>query len=346
MGMGRGKDGTAEARQRTLAESVAETGGSRMLSLNLDLNYFDHIKVKRLVVRLGNWAEVVPIKLWAQAGTYWPESGTLPITDVELEELCGWKGARGECIAALVELKFLVKSDKGWVINDWFDHEGHLSALKKRSQIANKTRWDRYRLQHCKDKVKPKDSNKDSLIKNKESLRNPLAVPCRAVPYKAIKEKETDRGVGATASPPPPPIIPIPDVLLDLPEYAKDKRLCAGLPAATMAWEKAYPGVSVNREIRKAYAWEMADPRRRKVLRLKFLQAWMARSQDNPKYLKEDTHGAPHDSPSVPDLKALARKARLEREAARVREQAAAGTVPDGVRDSDDVPYDGLDGAR
>lgn len=320
-----------------------------MPSLNLDLNYFDHIKVKRLVVRLGNWAEVVPIKLWVEAGKYWPESGVLPITDVELEELCGWKGARGECIAALVELKFLVKVDQGWVINDWLDHEGHLSALKQRSQIANKTRWDMYRLkQNNNAKVNLKDSNKDSLNINKESLRSsvrsPLAVPAvPAVP--AVHKNTRKRGVEVQPAGPTTPthLIPIPNVIRDLPEYVKDVKLCWGLPAATLAWEKAYPGVNISAEIRRAYAWEMADPRRRKILRLKFLQAWMARSQDRPK--SEVSNAGTHDSQSPVSFKALAREARLDREAQRVRTETTPGPVSDSLRDPADIPPQGRGGS-
>lgn len=45
-------------------------------------------------------------------------------------------------------------------------------------------------------------------------------------------------------------------------------------------WRKAYPGVDIPREIRKAHAWELSNPEKRKVNRVRFLNSWLARQQD------------------------------------------------------------------
>jgi hypothetical protein len=53
------------------------------------------------------------------------------------------------------------------------------------------------------------------------------------------------------------------------------------IPAATLkAWEKAYPGVDVNREAAKAFAWCLANPRKAPKKNYdRFLNAWLSRAK-------------------------------------------------------------------
>jgi hypothetical protein len=76
-----------------------------------------------------------------------------------------------------------------------------------------------------------------------------------------------------------PPTSP-PSELAELPFYAADKRLCSRWREVYPAWQKAYPAVDIIAEVRKAYAWETANPKRKKTDRCKFLNSWLARTQD------------------------------------------------------------------
>lgn len=77
----------------------------------------------------------------------------------------------------------------------------------------------------------------------------------------------------------------VPSELAGLELYEADKRLCMNLGGLLPTWEQAYPGVDIRAEIRKAHAWEMANPMKRKTPRgrSRFLNSWMARQQDRPK---------------------------------------------------------------
>ncbi len=127
-----------------------------MASLNLDLNYFDHVKTLRLAGRLGPGSEVIPIKLWTYAGKHHPEDGKLALLEAELEHICAWWGKKGEMVPALLEIGFLEKYDDFFQIHDWLDHSGHLAAFKKRAKNAAKKRWS-----HT-----PQSSNATSIAKS------------------------------------------------------------------------------------------------------------------------------------------------------------------------------------
>jgi hypothetical protein len=74
--------------------------------------------------------------------------------------------------------------------------------------------------------------------------------------------------------------VSVPEALKDLPEYAADKKLCKAWDKQLVIWETAFPGTDIIAEVRKAYAWEMADPKRKKTLHVKFLTNWLSRAQD------------------------------------------------------------------
>lgn len=72
----------------------------------------------------------------------------------------------------------------------------------------------------------------------------------------------------------------VPEDLRGLALYSEDARLCGRWDELKTAWTTAYPGVDVLAEVRKAHAWETANPSRRKVQRARFLSGWLSRAQD------------------------------------------------------------------
>ena len=117
-----------------------------MAYLNLDLDYFDHPKTKRLVGLLGRGSDGLPIRLWCYCGKYHAETGDLTgYSPTDLESLIGWWGQPGKCIDALVQFKFIDKTDAGFQIHDWKEINGHIQALKDRAQAGAKARWEKAR---------------------------------------------------------------------------------------------------------------------------------------------------------------------------------------------------------
>ena len=110
--------------------------------LNLDFNYFTNVKTRRLACQLGPGSEMLPIRLWCHSAGHHAEDGVLEgYTVEEIEFFLEWKGARGRAVAALVKVGFLDTLENGFRVHNWMIHEGHISEFKRRSRIANASRW-------------------------------------------------------------------------------------------------------------------------------------------------------------------------------------------------------------
>ncbi len=95
----------------------------------------------------------------------------------------------------------------------------------------------------------------------------------------------------------PAPAPPIPPELQDLPLYREDKRLHRKWPELLPAWKAACPGIDVMAQVRRAHAWEVGNPQRRKRNRPRFLTNWMNSAQDAPRAQNESGRRADAPAP-------------------------------------------------
>ncbi len=116
--------------------------------LNLDTNFFDHPKTRRLVGLLGPMADILPIRLWAYCAKIHPVDGAMKgYSEAEIEGVIHWSSAElspGSAVKALVKVGYLKRVGKGFACVDWEQHEGHLAAFSRRGKVAAKARWDKY----------------------------------------------------------------------------------------------------------------------------------------------------------------------------------------------------------
>lgn len=115
-----------------------------MACINLDLDFFDHPKTRRLIRLLGRGSEVVLPRLWCFCGKYHCEDGKLDeLTAQEIEtEACRWWGQPGKCVRALVECGFLDRDENGsYIVHDWLVHCGHIPVYRERARKAALKRW-------------------------------------------------------------------------------------------------------------------------------------------------------------------------------------------------------------
>lgn len=119
-----------------------------MAYLNLDLDYFDHPKTKRLVGLLGRGSDGLPIRLWCYCGKYHAENGDLTgYLAQDLESLIGWWGQPGKAVEALIKFGFLDQTATGFKVHDWEDINGHIAAFKARAQAGAKEKWRRVKAE-------------------------------------------------------------------------------------------------------------------------------------------------------------------------------------------------------
>jgi len=132
--------------------------------LNLDLDYFSHPKVMRLVGLLGHQHVAIPIRLWCYVAKYHCATGMLEAYSVnELESVMNWTGEPGQLVEALTKIKFIDKIKNGYKIHDWMEHAGHLSAFKKRAKTAAKKRWSALATSNATSTLKGKITNTPNL---------------------------------------------------------------------------------------------------------------------------------------------------------------------------------------
>lgn len=125
--------------------------------LNLDVDYLDHPKTRRLVSNLGIGADIYPIRLWVHCAKFHARDGVLAgYSESEIEGIMGWLGGAGKAVQAMLRVGFLTKTPDGIGCTDWNDHQGHIWALKQRNKKNAKKRWDGIK-------------KKPVFVKNKES---------------------------------------------------------------------------------------------------------------------------------------------------------------------------------
>lgn len=84
------------------------------------------------------------------------------------------------------------------------------------------------------------------------------------------------------------------DDLSGLELYESDKTLGKKWSELRRAWSLAYPNLNVLEEVRKAHAWEVANPARQKRNRPRFLSNWLGRAWDKSEERKI-LYGKPQD---------------------------------------------------
>lgn len=153
-----------------------------MAYLNLDPNYFENLKSKRLRMRLGEGADTIPLKLWCHAAKHHPQDGIFKnYTHSDLAILVGYSKDSLDMVEALLEFGLLERTTEGWYkIHEWEDHQGHIISFSERSKKANKVRWDKYRDN--------KSSNKESLKVNKDSAKE-SPIPNHTIPNHTLPTK-------------------------------------------------------------------------------------------------------------------------------------------------------------
>ncbi len=116
--------------------------------LNVDLDYFDHRKTKRLIGLLGKGSEILPIRLWAYCGKFHSEDGRFTgYSEQEIESISSWWGKSGELLPAMKTSNWMNQDSAGWFMVAWHEHQGHLMAFKLKGKAMAETRWRRVREQ-------------------------------------------------------------------------------------------------------------------------------------------------------------------------------------------------------
>lgn len=162
-------------------------------TINLDIDYFDHPKVRRLIGILGPGSETHHIRLMCYLGRHRPGSGGFDDWSAEeIESAADWRGEKSKMVEAMVRCGLLHEKNGGYYIHDWKARQPHLvkyEKTKRERQKAAESRWKKERRvkNQCNDNVDKEinlDANDDAkrdfaFPKNEFCITN--AVQCSAV---------------------------------------------------------------------------------------------------------------------------------------------------------------------
>lgn len=117
-----------------------------MAYMNVDPDFFEHRKTRRLVALIGPECVAPVLRLWAYCARFHAEDGLLAdYSPEEIESLAGWDGKPGTLLEGMLKVGLLDKSGGGVVIHDWKEHQGHIAAFKERGRMMAKRRWSKAR---------------------------------------------------------------------------------------------------------------------------------------------------------------------------------------------------------
>jgi uncharacterized phage protein (TIGR02220 family) len=105
-----------------------------------------HPKALKLMRRCGDVAFYNLVRFWSFVAQNKPtgDLGDMDLEDIEIAS--GWNGQCSEYAQALLELRFIEKTEFGYRVHDWHRHNGYACHAEIRSEKARKaaeSRWTR-----------------------------------------------------------------------------------------------------------------------------------------------------------------------------------------------------------
>lgn len=136
-----------------------------MPEINIDIEYFDHRKTKRLVLRFGEDAAIYPIKIWSYAARHHPIDGLFAgYADEEISAILSASSNATSILQAMLDVGFLERTPKGIAVHGWVERQGHIVAYHERAKHAAVARWSKLRNLKVKDATSiDKDATSNAL---------------------------------------------------------------------------------------------------------------------------------------------------------------------------------------
>lgn len=222
--------------------------------IRLDSEYPRHRKTLRLVRKLGQAAELYPIRLWLWAARQSPMGSLRDIDAEEVAMIVGHPGSPEELLEALLACGFVEEVSGERRLTSWYEHNGILADRRER----NAKRMKRARAQHVLN-------------------------TCGATYVRTYVRKDKDKDVSPAPKSADADSTPASKTILEFPTTGKVKNWVL-TEAQVSEWKTLYPGLPVEAECRKALAWIKASPSRRKTTTGmgRFLVGWLNKAVNAP----------------------------------------------------------------
>lgn len=182
--------------------------------MRLDVNFVDHVKVKRLIREAGYESFYGLVRLFSVATKMYCKGIFKDCTELDIEDFADWRGEEGKLIETLVKVGFLDKTDQGYEIHEWKEHQPWVYHADARSEQAKKAVETRWAKKNKKQQSKPSDTDsiRSVYAENTDSntpLPSPSPIPS---PIHSPKPKKDKRKVFSKPT------------LLEVGEYCKERK--------------------------------------------------------------------------------------------------------------------------
>lgn len=277
------------------------------------VDFFTHHKARKLKKRLGSAAVLSLLQLWAYAAKLRTDGNLSGMTPEDIELAAEWEGEDGAFAAALEEIGFIDvqrpsdgrqtnADDRSTIfygaeirLHDWADHNQWAADYDDR---RDKARFSRLATVNRKAFEKLKAQGVTAISKNDYDMLTKAQRPSDG--------RQTSANVAPTPSPAPSPALRNKKESYD--SSPEQSSIAAGsaaenhleavvtLPLNTGEehpvtqgeldqWKDLYPSVDVLQALRNMRGWLIGNAKRRKTKSGigRFIQAWLAKEQDNPR---------------------------------------------------------------
>ncbi|HOI74800.1 MAG TPA: hypothetical protein PLO63_11725 [Syntrophales bacterium] len=127
----------------------------------LSTAFFENIKTVKLTRLLGSDGVVGLLKIWTYAARHRPSGDFSCCSPEDLEIISGWNGDPSALVTALLDLCFIERTEKGFKIHDWEEHNHWAAGAVARTEKARRAaqaRWERVDArsitEHCTEHAK------------------------------------------------------------------------------------------------------------------------------------------------------------------------------------------------
>ena len=166
--------------------------------MRIDLNFVDHPKIKRLIRKSGYESFYGLLRLFSIAGKMYHKGIFYNCSADDIEDFADWRGEQGAFIASVVDVGFLVKTEEGFTIHEWEEHQPWIFHADERSDMAKKSinkRWKkRFEASQYDSDTERIRNEYDTNTQSNTPLPYPLPLPTPKPKHKE-KNKELDLSV-------------------------------------------------------------------------------------------------------------------------------------------------------
>ncbi len=247
--------------------------------LEIDEGFFDHPKTMRVcgIMKDPN-ASVYILRLWRWACRCAPDGSLEGMSATEVEMAAGYAHLDGKLYVALASRFVDEKDGAPYALHDWMKHQGgSIRRMQSRSdakRAADRDRQKRKRDRDVSNEGSHANVTRDSSVTSRPVTHQDQTSPGKTRPAEEeapseLSPRPSERSAGT----------PVPGVEFPCDGPVKAWALTRELLAQ---WSSAYPSLDLEAECRKALAWVLAKPDRRKTAKgmSAFLLGWFGRTQD------------------------------------------------------------------